>query len=116
VAYRLELPVESKIHDVFHVSQLKPFLADYTPVYSELPVTTDLQAAAATLEQILDRWLVRKGNATIPQVLIKWSNIPEASSTWEDYHVLRKRFPEAAAWGQAGTLAGGGVKPVSEEE
>ena len=111
VAYKLELPPDSKIHNVFHVLQLKPFLADYTPVFADLPVTTDIEAAAATPEQVLDRRLVKKGNTTIPQVLIKWSNLPEASATWEDYNVLRARFPAAAAWGQAGPSAGGAVKP-----
>lgn len=65
VAYRLDLPANNKIHDVFHVSQLKPFLANYSPVYLELPITTDIEAAAATLEQILERRLVKKGNSAI---------------------------------------------------
>jgi hypothetical protein len=111
VAYKLQLPPDSKIHDVFHVSQLKPFIADYTPVYSDLPATTDIEAANAVPEAIVSRRLVKKGSAAIPQVLIKWSGLPDASATWEDYHVLRRRFPDAPAWGQAETRAGGDVTP-----
>jgi hypothetical protein len=57
---------DSKIHSVFHVSQLKPFVADYTPIFSTLPMTTDLEVAAAIPEQVLDRCLVKKGNNAIP--------------------------------------------------
>jgi hypothetical protein len=77
VAYRLALPEDSKIHNVFHVSRLKPFVADYTLVFSKLPMTTDLEAAAAIPEQVLDRRLVKKGNSAIPQVFIKWTGLPK---------------------------------------
>lgn len=108
VAYRLQLPEHSKIHPVFHISQLKPFTSDYTPVFSELHAA-DLQAADAVPEQVLQRRRVRKGNHAIMQVLVTWTGLPSTSSTWEDYTVVRSRFPDAPAWGQADSSAGGGV-------
>lgn len=111
VAYKLELPSGSNIHPVFHISQLKSFHPDHTPVFSILPVTTDLQATEAQPASILDRRLVKKGNTVIPQVLLSWTGLPAASVTWEDYYVVKAQFSDAPAWGQAGSSAGGAITP-----
>lgn len=44
VAYKLQLPEDSGIHLVFHISQLKAFHPDYIPVFSSLPTVTDLRS------------------------------------------------------------------------
>ncbi|KAJ1275228.1 hypothetical protein BS78_05G120600, partial [Paspalum vaginatum] len=93
VAYQLDLRSDSQIHPVFHVSQLEPYVADYTPVYSTLPTATDLDAVAAVPNTIVDRRLVKRGNSAITQVKVTWSGLPDLAATWEDYEVLKARFP-----------------------
>jgi hypothetical protein len=69
------------VHPVFHVSQLKSFTADYSPVHSQLPDTPTLDVLNVTHERILDRRLVKKGNIAIMQVLVQWTGLSESSST-----------------------------------
>lgn len=108
-AYKLHLPAHSLIHPVFHVSQLKPFTPDTAPVFSQLPDVPDLSAGDCQPEKILERRLVKKGNTAVPQVLVQWSGLPVSTATWEDFYVVRTRFPDAVAWGQATTEVAGGV-------
>jgi hypothetical protein len=83
-AYKIELPEGSMVHPTFHVSQLKPFSADYSLVYSDLAKIPDLTSLEVTPESILQRRLVKKGNNVVVQVLVKWSHLLTASATWED--------------------------------
>jgi hypothetical protein len=110
VAYKLHIPEGSKVHPTFHVSQLKAFTPDYTPVHTVLPHIPQLDISDVAPESIPDRRLVKKGNKAITQILIKWTRLPDESSTWEDYHVLHWRFPPAAAWDRL-PLKKGAVSP-----
>jgi hypothetical protein len=80
-AYKLQLPDNSLIHPVFHVSQLKDFTPDHAPVYSVLPNIPVLDIKEVHPEKILDRCLVKKGSAAVTRILVKWSILPESSST-----------------------------------
>ena len=92
VAYKLQLPPGSQIHKVFHTSQLKPFTANYAPVFDKLPVTrpvtTDLQAPSVVPKEIVEHRLVKKGNAAILQVRVTWTGLSNNITTWEDYTVV----------------------------
>lgn len=99
VAYKLELPPTSRVHPVFHVSQLKPCIGPHQQVLSQLPPSTDIfQIPVAVLGQRVRQ----AGFRTVPQALVHWSGMPEDQATWEDIDSLRQQFPTAPAWGQAG--------------
>ena len=106
VTYKLELPPSASIHPVFHVSLLKPAPPSSTPVSAALPdVDDNLQVP----EAVLQRRLHPRNDGAVPQVLIKWSGLDASLATWEDAEALRQQFPEAPAWGQAGSQGGGDV-------
>ena len=110
-AYRLDLPLDCLIHLVFHVLQLKPFTADYSPVFAELPASPDLSTISLHPEAILERRLVKKGNEATPQIRVKWQGLAEDHTTWEDYNVLRARFPLSSLWDGASSSGGDSVTP-----
>jgi hypothetical protein len=76
-------------------------------VFAEFPKLPSLDIVDTSPERILDRRMVKKGNAAIVQVLVKWTHLPEDSATWEDWAVLTMRFPSVLTWGQASFPPGG---------
>jgi hypothetical protein len=115
VAYKLDLPTSSRVHPVFHVSQLKACVGPGQPVSPHLPAP-DFEFQVPM--QILQTRARVKGRRTVAQVLVQWSGSPASTATWEDHEELRQLFPHAPAWGQAGFQEGGNVSdqaPPAEE-
>jgi hypothetical protein len=115
VAYKLTLPADSRIHPVFRVSQLKAFTPNYSPVFSDLPRPPDLSAVDLVPSAILERRMVKKGSQALVQIKVRWGTLPVDAATWEDYEVLRRRYPEADLWDEAPSEEGDNVTPAAPD-
>lgn len=93
VAYRLELPVGSMVHPVFHISLLKKRIGTQYAVTTELPkIGADGQFLVYPVK-ILQRRMVKRNNQAVIQWLIQWGHsIPEDAS-WEDATTIQGQFP-----------------------
>ncbi|XP_075076527.1 uncharacterized protein LOC142163167 [Nicotiana tabacum] len=94
VAYELKLPLGSKIHPVFHVSQLKKAVGNHEQPSKEPPICTDDGQVLTEPVAIVDRRIVKKGNKAATQVLVQWANLSKDEATWEDYTFLTSEFPD----------------------
>ncbi|GKE88964.1 retrotransposable element Tf2 [Tanacetum coccineum] len=92
VAYKLALPTQAQIHDVFHVSQLKRSKGQQLQV-GVLPQCDSTGMIQAQPVAILDRRLGKVGNAAGVFVLVQWSNSEPADATWEPIEDIQRRFP-----------------------
>ncbi|XP_026410631.1 uncharacterized protein LOC113305851 [Papaver somniferum] len=93
VAYKLKLPVGSRIHPIFHVSQLKKKIGLHLPVTSSLPLVDTSGSFIVTPLEVLASRVTLRADEHIPQLLIHWSNSTPEEATWEDTSHIQAQFP-----------------------
>ena len=94
-AYRLRLPVElSRLHNVFHVSNLRKYLADPSHVLSptEFEVREDLSYSEEPVK-ILDCKEKVLRSKSIPLVKILWRHHGMNEATWEGEEAMKTKYP-----------------------
>jgi hypothetical protein len=89
VAYELELPKESKIHNVFHVSCLKNAVGQFTNTSEELPPLDEDGQLELVPEEVLEFRERKLRSRVIRECLIRWRGIPLEDATWESEQVLQ---------------------------
>ena len=83
VAYQLDLPDKSHIHNVFHVSCLKRVLGQQQKAQTILPMLDEEGRIILEPEAIITTREKRLCSRVIKEYLIKWKNLLEEDSTWE---------------------------------
>ncbi|KAJ3709255.1 hypothetical protein LUZ61_012960 [Rhynchospora tenuis] len=95
VAYKLHLPAASSIHPVVHVFQLKARVGSGQAVAPQLPLMGHTAPSLHLPAAILARRLIKRRNAPIPQIFVQWQDLPPEEASWEDYDVIKQKFPTA---------------------
>ena len=88
VAYELELPSHSQIHNVFHVSRLKKVLGQKIVPFVELPLDDEGQLRLEP-EIILETQEKALRKRTVKEFLIKWRGLPVEDATWEQVEIFK---------------------------
>ena len=84
VAYKLALPMGSRVHPVFHVSQLKKKISKKRVPIHQLPYADhDGQIRVEPID-VVDRRVIKRANKPVVQWLIQWANAAPEDATWED--------------------------------
>src|SRR5438445_13864237 len=95
VAYQLALPPQfAKMHNVFHVSTLKPYAHDPSHVldFQDLSIQDDIFIKDRPI-QILDRREQILRNKVIPLVKVMWSHHGVEKATWERETLIGEQYP-----------------------
>ena len=96
VSHRLHLPTSmSQIHNVFHVSMLRKYIANPSHILKNelVELKADLSYEEKPV-QILLREVKQLRNKQIPLVKVLWRNQLVEEATWEREDEMRTKYPE----------------------
>jgi hypothetical protein len=101
VAYKLQLPLASRIHPVVHVSQLKKGLKPTDEVSSTLPIALMRLHQVVQPKAVVGGRMIRRGSKMAPQIKVQWQGLPSSCDSWEPVYAIVNAYPASPAWGQA---------------
>ena len=82
MAYELELPIGSKIHNVFHVSCLKKVIGKHNSFSKTFPPLDDEGQLILILERILKTRERMLRSETIREYSVQWKDLNSEEATW----------------------------------
>ncbi|GKB73928.1 hypothetical protein Tco_0935340, partial [Tanacetum coccineum] len=94
-ANKLELPQQiSRVHNTFHMSNLKKCLSDETLMISleELRVDDKLHFVEDPVE-VMDREIKQLKRSHIPIIKVRWSSKRGPEFTWERENQFKQKYP-----------------------
>lgn len=91
VAYRLQLPPQSKIHPVFHCSLLKLH-------HGPIPTSTDLPPSAIDNHPLIEPLAIinykmdTSTSPPAPMALVQWKGLAPEDTSWEDWNSIQQHY------------------------
>lgn len=98
VSYRLELPRSVRMHDVFHVSLLRPYADPRADFPDRLAPAPTVRLADGDVGYIVDAILDYRVRGRTKQYLVQWRGFPTSEATWEPLRNLEECADEIAAF------------------
>ncbi|GKC82355.1 putative reverse transcriptase domain-containing protein [Tanacetum coccineum] len=96
VAYKLELPQElSRVHNTFHVSNLKKYYADepLAVPFDGLHFDDKLQFFEESIEIMDQKFIQLRRRSHVPILKVRWNSRRGPEFTWEHEDQFRKKYP-----------------------
>ncbi|KAH7331152.1 hypothetical protein KP509_20G017200 [Ceratopteris richardii] len=93
IAYKLQLPKDCKVHQVFHVSKLRPYISQDENSMDGIVALGERTSKPDVHFRVLDRRERQLQNRSIPNYLEAWTSHPLKDATWESEALVHRDCP-----------------------